>query len=461
VRDRAASASRRLRQGLDQSLFPPSPAPQARVRWWEGTLVVVSFLALAIALQLFRIGPTEATTTVWAEDGPFFLSSALSHGFFDSLGQTYAGYLVVVQRLIGELGALVPLPDASTAIALGACFVIALSGLAVWFASAGHIWNPYLRGLLVALTVLCPVASLEAVVSGTYVAWYMAFAAFWLLLWRPRSDWAAVLGGLFILITALSGPVIFFLVPLALLRALAIRDRRDAILVGSFALGLAIQVPATLLSDEGTVTPAWTSDILTAYLQRVVDGSVLGEELGGSIWKEAGWQFLIPFVLAIVAFTAALVARTSSGRLLAVIAIATSIGMFLLSAYQRAVGAAMVWPEAYYHGLGGRYAIVPALLLVSAILVLVDAQTRSNKGNLAVFLAAGAAGVLLLGLVTSFSLGDRNQGSPAWEDSLRQAAATCRAENPTQVSVYTAPAGVTAPLPCDEVVSAVESSPAR
>jgi hypothetical protein len=461
VRDRAASASRRLRQGLDRSLFPPSPAPPARVRWWEGALVIVSFLALATVLQLFRIGPTEATTSVWAEDGPFFLSNALSHGFFDSLSQTYAGYLVVAQRLIGELGALVPLSDASIAIAFGACFVIALSGLAVWFASAGHISSPYLRGLLVALTVLCPVASLEAVVSGTYVAWYMAFAAFWLLLWRPRSDWAAVLGGLFILITALSGPVVFFLIPLALLRALAIGDRRDAILVGSFVLGLAIQVPATLLADESTVTPVWTSDILTAYLQRVVSGSVLGEELGGSAWKAAGWQFLIPFVLAIAAFIAALAARKSSGRLLAAIAIVTSIGMFLLSAYQRAVGAALVWPEAYHHGLGGRYAIVPALLLASAILVLVDAQARSSKGNLPAFFAAVTAGVLALGLVTSFSLGDRNQGAPAWEDSLRQAAATCRAENMFVAPVDTAPAGVIALISCDEVISAVESSPAR
>jgi hypothetical protein len=431
------------------------------VRWWEGALVVVSFLALAIVLQLFRIGPTEATTSVWAEDGPFFLGNALSYGFFDALGQTYAGYLVVAQRLIGELGALVPLADASIALALGACFVVALSGLAIWFASAGHIWNPYLRGLLVALTVLCPVASLEAVVSGTYVAWYMTFAAFWLLLWRPRSDWAAVLGGLFILITALSGPVVFFLIPLALLRGLAIRDRRDAILVGSFVLGLAIQVPATLLADENAVTPAWTSDILTAYLQRVVEGSVLGEELGGSLWKEAGWQFLIPTVLAIAAFTAALVARARSGRLLAAIAIVTSIGMFLLSTYQRAVGAAMAWADSYYHGLGGRYAIVPALLLVSAILVLADARMRSDKGNLAAFLAAGAAALLSLGLVTSFSLGDRNQGVPAWEDSLRQAAATCRSENAIAVPVDTAPAGSIVLLPCDEVLSAVGSSAAR
>ena len=88
--------------------------------------------------------------------------------------------------------------------------MVALSGLAVWFATAGQIHSPYLRALLVALMVLCPVSSIEAVASPTNVAWYTAFAVFWLLFWRPVTTWGACLGGLLILATGLSTPVTLF-----------------------------------------------------------------------------------------------------------------------------------------------------------------------------------------------------------------------------------------------------------
>lgn len=463
MRDRAGSARRRLERDLNRSLFPPSPESTWKGNRWETALVVVGFLVLAVVLQLFRVGPSEATSTVWAEDGPFFLAGAVNEGFFDMLTSTYAGYLVVAQRLIGELGALVPLGDASVAIALGGCAVVAASGLAVWVGSAGHISSPALRGLLTALTVLCPVASLEAVASGTYVSWYMTFAVFWLLLWRPRSDWGAILGGLFIFIAGLSGPGTFFFVPLALLRAVAIRDRRDGILVGAFALAFAIQLPATLLSDEHVSDPAWTKNIATAYLQRVLDGAVLGEELGGRAWGRFGWPFLAALALAFTGLIAWLAARATSGRLLAAIAILTSGAMFVLSAYQRALGTALMWPEGAWLGVGGRYAIVPALLLVSALLVLVDGRLRSSaKGWRDLWLPVGAAAVLALALVTSFWVGDRNiRGSVDWDASLRAAAAECRKKDLPLVAVYTSPPGVTAPLYCEKVEGAFESSGAR
>lgn len=461
MRDREASWTR-LRRDLDRSLFPPSPAPHRRTSAWEAALGAAGFLVLAVVLQLFRLGPTDAVNTVWAEDGPFFLAQAADGGFPDNLTTTYAGYLVVAQRLIGELGALVPLENASVAIALGACAVVAASGLAVWVASAGHISSPYLRGLLATLTVLCPVASLEAMASGTYVSWYMTFAVFWLLLWRPRSDWGAVLGGLFIVLAGLSGPGTFFFLPLALLRAATIRDRRDGILVGSFALAFAIQLPATLLSDENAVDPGWSRDIGTAYLQRVLNGAVLGEELGGRAWGRLGWPFLVALSLAFAGLIAWLAARATAGRLLAALAIVTSVGMFVLSAYQRAIGTGLMWQEGAFLGVGGRYAIVPALLLISAVVVLVDARTRSSASRQGVLPAGGTAAVLTLALVTSFWVGNREiRGSLTWEEGLRAAAAECRKGGMPLVAVYTSPPGMTATLYCEQVESAVGSSAAR
>ncbi len=72
--------------------------------------------------------------------------------------------------------------------------------------------------------------------------WFMLLPVFWLLIWRPLTTRGAVLGGLFILITSLSTRGIWFFAPLAALRGFAIRDRRDGILFGSWALGSAIQI---------------------------------------------------------------------------------------------------------------------------------------------------------------------------------------------------------------------------
>ena len=228
-----------LRAHLNRWLFPSPPESKSRLAWWEGLILIVALLALAIVLQLLRIGPSNSLHSLWAEDGQIFLQGALTRSFLPDLFETYAGYLVFVPRLIGETTNLVPLSDAPAAIAISSGIVVALSGLAVWFASAAQIRNPYLRGTLVALTILTPVAALESVASAAYVPWYMLFASFWLLLWRPPTTRGAVLAGLFLLATGLSSPGVWFFAPLAGLRAIAARDRRDLTILAGWAIGIA------------------------------------------------------------------------------------------------------------------------------------------------------------------------------------------------------------------------------
>jgi hypothetical protein len=305
----------------------------------------------------------------------------------------------------------------------------------------------------VALMILCPVSSIEAVASPTNVAWYMAFAVFWLLLWRPATTWGACLGGLLILATGLSTPATLFFIPIAVLRAVAIRDRRDALVVGAFALGMAIQVPATMLSDEQLPGSVWSRHIITAFLQRVVDSSVLGLELGGSTWADWGWPFLIAIVAGAAVFLVVMALRAPSGRPVAAIAVATSVAMFMSSAYVRApLGDFMVWRTDEYTTLGGRYAMIPALLLISAALVLVDSRQRSSRGRPVAAIATAA--ILLVALVTSFDArGEIGRGGPPWDESLHTATAQCEAKSLAEVPVATAPEGWTMIVPCERLVS--------
>lgn len=456
---RARKLIGRIRADLDRSVFLPSAPGAMRLRGWEGGVVLVSFLALAVVLQLFRVGPSSALNSLWAEDGPVFLGGALTHDFFTAVTTTHAEYLVVIPRLIGEVGAIVPLQDAAVAMNLTAAVIVALSGLAVWFASAGHIQSVYLRALLVALTILPPVAG-ETVASPANVGWHMAFAVFWLLIWRPATTWGAGLSGLLILGACLSTPATFLLTPIALMRAVAVRDRRDALVVGAFALSTAIQLATVALSDERVSTYLWTWNIITTFLQRVVDGAVLGLGLGGPAWADWGWPFLIALTAAVAVCLVVLLLRASSGRFFAAIAIATSVAMFLSTSYSRALGNAMTWPEGIHNNVGGRYALVPTLLLISAALALIDSRRRASGGHPVAAIAATA--VLLVSLATSFDVNAApNRGGPPWEDSLQTATAKCEAEELAEVPIFVAPEGWTMTVACDRLTSTAGSNPAQ
>lgn len=456
MRGRAGTVIRRLRSDLDRSLFPPAPADTLRFRGWEGALVLVSFLALAGALQFFRAGATDSPKALFAEDGTEFLAGALSHGFLDSLSSTYAEYVVFLPRLIAEIATIPALRHAPETMNVLAVLVVGLSALAVWFASAGHIRNPYLRAVLVALVLLPPASGLETVVSATNVAWYSSFAVFWLLLWRPATAWGACLGALLILATGLSSPTIFFFVPLAVLRAVALRDRRDALVVGAFGLALAIQLPVTVFNDEQVSDPNWTHNILTSLLQRVVDGAALGLELGGHAWAAWGWPFLIAISLAVAAALLALGSRAPRGRLLALLAVGTGFAMFVGAEFQRALGDTLVWPQGSYSGLGERYAMIPALLLASAALVLADSRSPSRGRPSPTAMATAA--VLLIALVTSFG-GNAHRQMPSWPQSLREGAVDCRSEDAEDATVFITPEGWSMGVPCERLESEYAAAP--
>jgi hypothetical protein len=444
-----------LRRRLDGTLFqdppPVDPAAQGAPRW----LLVSALFALAILLQMLRIGWSVSLHSLWAEDGAVYFSGAVHNSFGGSLFDTYATYLVFVPRLIGEVAGLFPLQDAPAAISILSGAVVALSGWIVWEATAGLIESPWLRGALVLLTVLAPVGGLESTDSGAYVPWYMLFATFWVLLWRPRSSFMATGAGLFALLTGLSTPGVWFFIPVALLRTFCVRDRRDGLLLAGYWAGAAIQIPVLAFNKEEAVTPVWTHDIWTSYLQRVVDGAFLGLKLGGKAWDHLGWPLLIVLTLLLLAALAYGITRTNlTARLLALLAIPISLLMFVVSVYQRAVGAEMVWPAGQYLEAAGRYAIVPALLLFSVAAVMIDRRSRRREGDARPrWLAGWLAALAVVIVAASFHVEDPAvRGAPPWEASLDHSAEVCESEPPgAETGVATSPPTWGLLIPCDEL----------
>lgn len=458
MRRAAETKLRALRDHLNETLFPDPLARPASRRWGARAAIAVAFLAIGTLLSLTRPGWSVSFHSIWAEDGSVFLHGALTQSFGETVFAPYANYLVLVPRLIGEAATVVPLSDAPAAISVLSAAMISLSGLVVWHATAGHIESPYLRATLAVFTVLVPVSGLESLDSGSYVSWYMLFATFWILLWRPATTWGAGLAGLFVLAAALSNPGVWFFIPVAALRAIAIRDRRDGLIVAAFALGALIQIPVAASNHEQVYHPTWTSDILTAYLQRVLDGAAFGQHLGGLAWAHLGWTFLaLLSIVAIVALAIGAWHSNRGGRYLAAIAVFLSLAMFFVSLYQRAVGTEMVWPGGTYNGSGGRYVIIPALLLVSAAVVLVDRFARQRRRpRWAAWSGAALIVLLIAGMVSSFDMEDVTaRGAPTWDQSLEAAARTCVAERTPEglVEVSPAGAGFVVELPCAQISS--------
>ncbi|HEX5711869.1 MAG TPA: hypothetical protein VFX85_00990 [Solirubrobacterales bacterium] len=458
--DDPASLPRRLRTHLIGALFADPPRRRSTLAGWEGALVVAALLVLAIVLQLARLGWSSSLNALWAEDGPIYMQEALLNGTWDAISATYATYLVVVPRLIAEVASLAPLQDVPAAVSILSAAVVGLSGLVVWHASAGHLRNPYLRGTLAVLTVLTPVAGLESIDSAAYVPWYMLFASFWILLWRPATWRGTLAGAAFILLTGLSTPGLWFFAPLALLRGIAVRDRSDFAILGAYAAGALAQVPVLATTDETAVTPVWTHDIWTVFLQRIVDGAPLGLRLGGNAWVHLGWPLLIALLLAAVVGFAIGFRRSGAGaRWITAVALPTALVMFVISLYQRAVGTPMLWPESFYHGAGSRYAIVPALLVISAALVLIDSRERSREPATAGWRrratpATAAVAVLAIAVVTSFWARELSvRGAPPWDAALDAAALECVETEGESAPVETSPPGFGIQISCTELAS--------
>jgi len=423
----------------------------------ERSVLIVALLTLAVVVQLARIGWSGSLNSLWAEDGSVFLQGALTESFWHAVSTEYAGYLVLVPRLIGEAASVVPLRDAPAVVSILSAVLVALSGLAVWHAASAHIANPYLRGVLVVAMVLTPVGGLETIDSASYASWYMLFATFWLLLWRPRTQLGAALGATLILATALSNPGVWFFMPLALLRGIAIRDRRDATIVSAFLAGVAAQAVAYALSDYEAVEPVWTSHIWAVLLQRVVDGAAFGLRLGGEGWKLLGWPLLIALAVGgAVALAVGLRRTTWAARAVAAIAVPTALAMFVASVYQRAVGDPMLWPADAFNGSAGRYSIVPVMLLISVAMVTIEGMRRRReaRGGRSWMVVAVASLVLVSTVV---SLPERQlsvRGTPPWDASLDAAAASCAADRQAEIAIAISPPGFGMQLPCSTIPGA-------
>jgi hypothetical protein len=101
----------------------------------------------------------------------------------------------------------------------------------------------------------------------------------------------------------------------------------------------------------------------------------------------------------------------------------------------------------------GRYAVAPAMLVVTALVALAQpAPGASSRAKVPIY---GLATVLALVCLVNVRVDNTRAHGPSWSDELRAAQATCAASHPQTVDVPLSPVGEgwTATLPCTYLAS--------
>ena len=286
--------------------------------------------------------------------------------------------------------------------------------------------------------VLIPNAGVEMTANVTYAIWFLLFACFWVLLWRPATFSGAVGAGVLVLLAALSNALIVFLLPLWLLRLLAVRDRRDKVIVISYAVGVIIQFISSwnqraLIGEAGgtlaqmTQHAHWHWSLVPAYFQRIVGAGVVGQWVEGYLWVHLGDAFELLLVAAFLVFLVLLLRGASAGtRVLVLLTAGLSLAIFLYSGFQREVGSQFFWPHGQSNVISSHYIVVPTLLLLSALFIGLDAEPGSDSVVTRRGIRIGVVAAVLIGTLVSFRVSDAwIRGRPTWTSQVAAGRAQC------------------------------------
>jgi hypothetical protein len=372
--------------------------------------------------------------SLWTEDGKVFLTQALSQHFLNTLASSYYGYLHTMPRLITNVATWFPVQDMPLVMSLLTTFVVALVCVYVFEASGAWIASPVVRGLLALAVAFAPVTARE--LSGTVgnLHWYLIYGTFWAVVcpWRTRG-WL-VASTLLVLASILSDPLTAVVLPIAVLIAIAARDRRAWLPPVVMVAGLVVQFG---FRDEGTTFfggREW-GDLPRIFAERVTSSVVAGDRylydlFGGRTGSPFAWASLAAVALVVAAALGLL-----RGRRRWLVALATILGLayFLLPIFSR--GTIQLFPTHPWLLASTRYIYLPVLFLLTALAFAADRRGRevSRPG-----VRELAFVVLLVGtMATGYAAPHRSEGTQSWRTSVAQARRACAQSRPLgQVTLY-------------------------
>ena len=242
------------------------------------------------------------------------------------------------------------------------------------WAASSFIWlGPHpLAGaaaLLVAAMVLLPLATVEMLDNLVNLPWWMFFASFWALLWRPQTRRGRLGAAALCAFAAASEPLVGLLLPLAAVRAVALRRPSEQAAGLGLLVGLGFQAGIVLSANgEHSFRAASVAGVAPAFGARVGLGWLTGLRGTDAIVSASrGLAELMGALVFVVIVACGLrLGSRASGTFTVAVAVLAPV-CFVVPAWLRGVGGMQTASSV---GYAGRYAAAPMLMVVSAVLVL-------------------------------------------------------------------------------------------
>ena len=419
-------------------------------------------MLLAVTVSCVRGGFDLGRTTLWAEDGAVFLQQAHRHGM-DAFLIPVAGYLLLLPRLIAAVSTQFPLAAQAATMALGAALVQGLVAGVAYVAVRAHRASAW-PALFVAATVAMVPVGFEVIRNVSNLQWFLLYGAVIGQLWTPRTRYGWWVIGALLVATTTGSPFGFVPAAFAIVRWFVQRRRATFAIAAVGLLGVAVQAWVMMQSTRKFSPGLSPRSLADSFLRRVVADGILGTRRHEPPTILANGTYIPPMpstgiiagvVLALlVCCLVALLIRLRGvdQAIVPTLLVVTAWATFFIPVTLTSLTGADVFD-------GGRYYVAPALLWVTAVVLLAaeGLQGRMRSRRFAQFpvrlIAAVLLGASAVGLVTSFHPAvTRRETIPPWPRALDDAAALCagRSRN-VPAPVVIAPQGWTATLTCGEL----------
>ncbi|HXA50065.1 MAG TPA: hypothetical protein VNV86_07175 [Candidatus Acidoferrum sp.] len=367
------------------------------------------FLALSglIFLLLVLRRPDAITNPqFWAEDGPVFFFGQITHTGLSALFVPYAGYLLVVPRLVAAFAALFPASSVplifnlfAFAIAAFCCSLFSLN----WYRYL--LQSDWLRAM-VCVVIATAVQADELVGTITCIHCFLFLSALLILLqpaevYEGRFPWPGYLSVILGVLSALSEPLVVLLLPLSIWFTVR-RKGRASLAPAAIMAAAVVQIAVFLLvpfagnSRPSTSLGELIASCVNGISYHVVLSPLVGIRLSRSIFKRAlnGGGFAILVLLGSWLTYLWWRGNTTRRWIVAVISYLTLASVALaiagrsLAKYFSGAGGIMTWR-------GERYFFPGACLFVYLIALSIEklVPARRKWGQAIVLVAVFAFGM--------------------------------------------------------------------
>ena len=265
--------------------------------------------------------------------------------------------------------------------------------------------------------LLLPTAVIEIANSGVDAQWYLMFALFWALLWRPRSRRGKAVAAVLAFLAMASNILNLLYLPLVVARLVALPERKEHAVTFGWLAGIVFQIPGILESREphrlGPVPAAFHF-----YGQHVLVAAVAGWRLALGLQNLIGVPACIVIAASVVTAVAGWALWQGGSPVRSLTAAALVMGLILtvipvlLRYWVGPAASDARWVP------GSRYT-TSAILLIDVIAIagadafLRRAGGRVGRGAVVLLLVVG----LGIGWSTSFRYLNVRSGNAPWSQT--------------------------------------------